>query len=217
MRNHSSTMHKHYLTIALLIITAYLTGCMPSVTKTQGTINICPSGNKQVMSSIPSKETERYVVVSLWASSLKEKYIINKVILTEEKTITIDFPMKAYLVAWTPVFGAQHLAPEPGIVVFHKDYLPSWNVGGTDTDKRICCDKPRSKHNFSIELVGSEQAWLDKKDGYSDKWFLEEFLTERKNLLKKMKKCKELTEREREMVFDKLSQAARILGVEDSG
>ena len=216
-------MHKHYLiTTALLILTVCLNGCMPSFTHTQGTLSIKPSGNKQANSNIPNEGAERYIVVSLWdyptVNEKKGGISINKVILTEEKSITIDFPSKAYMVVWTPVFGTQHLAPEPGILVLNKDYLPSWNVGGTDINHRMCCDKPRSKHNFSIELFGSEQALLDEKGKYEfDKWFFEEFLAEKKSLLKKMKKCKGLTDEEVAMVLDKLSTAARILGVEYSG
>ncbi len=173
------------------------------------------------MPSIPSKEAERYIVVSLWdypmINEKKGDIVINKVVLTEEKSITIDFPFKIYMVVWTPVFGTQHLAPEPGIVVFNKNHLPSWNVGGTDSQIRMCCEKPMSKHNFLIELLGSEQALLDEKGEYAfDKWFLEEFLAEKKNLIRKMEKCEGLTDEEIDMVLEKLSQAARILGVEDS-
>jgi len=45
------------------------------------------------------------------------------------------------------------------------------------------------------------------------KWFLEEFLAEKRKLLKKMKKCKGLTDQDREMVLDKLTVAAKVLGV----
>jgi hypothetical protein len=214
-----STMQKHYLTTALLLLTAYLTGCVPSITKTRGTISILHGSNRELIPNVQDEEAERYIVVSLWDyPTVNEKegdIVINKVLLTEEETATIDFPTKAYWVAWTPVFGSQHLAPEPGIVVFHKDHLPSWNVGGTDHDRGLYCDKPKSHHNFSIELIDSEGAWLEKKNDNSDKWFLEEFLAEKKNLLKKMKKCKGLTEQEREMVLDKLLRAARVLGAEE--
>ena len=212
-------MHiKHLITSSLLTIMVYLSGCMPYFTHTQGTLSIQPSSYKQVNPNIESEETERYIVVSLWdyptVNEKKGDIVINKVILTEEKSITIDFPFKIYMVVWTPALGAQHLAPEPGIVVFNKNYLMSWNVGGTDPNVRICCEKPRSKHNFLIKLLGSEQALLDEKGKYSfDQWFLEEFLAEKKDLIKKMKECKGLTDEEIDMVLEKLSQAARILGV----
>lgn len=202
----------------LLILMVYLNGCMPSLTHTQGTLSIKPSRNKQVNPNVQSEETERYIVVSLWdyptVNEKKGDIVINKVILTEEKSMNIDFPSKIYIVIWTPALGTQHLAPEPGIVVFNKNHLMSWNVGGTGPQVRMCCEKPRSKHNFLIELHDSEQALLDEKGKYKlDKWFLEEFLAEKQNLIKKMKKYKELTGEDIDMVLEKLSQAARILGI----
>jgi len=72
---------------------------MPYFTHTQGTLSIQPSSYKQVNPNIESEETERYIVVSLWdyptVNEKKGDIVINKVILTEEKSITIDFPFKS--------------------------------------------------------------------------------------------------------------------------
>ncbi len=70
---------------------------------------------------------------------------------------------------------------------------------------------------MTMELLPFGQDWVEWGKYAFDKWFLEEFLAEKKNLLKKMKKCKGLTDQEIEMILDKLSQAAKLLGVEYSG
>jgi hypothetical protein len=140
----------------------------------------------------------------------KGKAVINEVILTESKLITVKFPAKIYMVVWTPVLATQHIAPEPGIIVFNKDYSPSWNVGGTQSDKRMCCGPPKSSHEFTITF-SSEEMPIGRRAEYEAKELFEKLLDKKTDLTRKMGKCKGLTEAEKEMVLEKLSQTAEIL------
>ncbi len=198
---------KALLRIALLVfgvLILFTNGCMPAFTRCKGYLKI---QNQQ------SNGDERFVVVSFWdypvINNSKGRIIVNEVIATESKILTIDFPVKTYTVIWTPALGTQHLAPEPGILVFSKNYFPSWNIGGTEDELRICCGPPKSEHEFEIKLLASPEN-LFEENKYFTKAFFEKLLDNKKDLLNKLRKCEGLTDEEEEMVLANLSRIEEI-------
>ena len=200
---------------SILLVLLFLGGCMPAFTSCKGDLEI------RTRDGAPH---ERFVVVSFWdypttnaigGKRKRGEVVINEVLVIDSEVITVDFPTKVYTAIWTPALGTQHIAPQPGVMVFNANYLSSWNIGGTETYGKSCCGPPKTRHEFTIDLVTPEEFLLDRKDDYSSIEFFEEFLDRKKDLVKKMRKCRGLTEEEKVMVLEKLSETARTLGISE--
>jgi len=189
-----------------------LNGCMPFITHCKGDVII--QLHKDPLLSSGKETTHHFIIVSFWdyptVNEKEGEIVINEVIVTEKKHLIINFPYKGYMAIWTPVLGTQHLAPEPGIIVFHENFPPSWNVGGTEPGIRICCEKPETEHEFKMDLFFDD---VMDQDSYSSKTFLEKFLTKREDLILKLNHCKELSSQEKAMVMEKLRRSAKTLGI----
>lgn len=210
--------HRYAIPFAIAA-TLFLGGCMPSFTHSKSTISI--TVNPENLNSSNPANTERYIVVSFWeyptVNQSPGKIVIKDVFVTDKSTFAINFPLTGYWVVWTPVFGTQHLAPEPGIMVFHADYFPAKGIGVTDSKYGICCQKPESKHTFYPKLIESEQDFREKYSKIQNiRIFFLDFIDNTKILRRKLDQCKGITAEEKKMVFEKLTQAANALGISHS-
>jgi hypothetical protein len=191
-------------------------GCAaPAFTHCTGSISIQVDQTKE--RQLAEETGNRFIVVSFWdyptVNETKGELILDKVFATESSHITIEFPLRIYWVVWTPALGTQHLAPRPGIIVFHEDYLACWEIGNTTTG-RICCGRPTTKHEFIItpttEGVASGQ---DAPFPYLTREFLEEFLAKKDDLISRMNSGKKLSTNESSMVLNKLDQITAMHGI----
>lgn len=198
----------------LLLLVTLLNGCfMPSCTHSKGTVSVQFDRQKSI--------SDRFIIVSFWeypmVNDSRGKVVINEVILSDKQEIKIKFPLILYWAVWTPALGTQHLAPEPGIMVFHNNYPLKWNTGGTDTRLRVCCEKPETIHNFEFVLESSEEdRLLQQSKEPLMKMFFEDFLAAKEHLMKKIDKCKSITFEEKEMVLEKLKQIEMALETQHS-
>lgn len=195
--------------LSFLLLIPFLNGCIPSYTHYKGDVSI--QVQPASMQSLDKNSSDRFIIISFWdypsVNGAGGKIVINKVVLSEDNQISIDFPHKGYWVIWTPALGTQHITPEPGVIVFHENYLPSWSVGGTDNHSKFCCAKPMSHRIFQLELIEAEKSLLQTENlSFSGKIFLEKLLAAKKNVIKKMDRCKVLSAGEKAMVLEKLSR-----------
>ena len=201
--------------LSILTLPLFTAGCMfvPAITSSKGDLQIISQSNDI------GHANERFVVVSFWdyptVNNDRGEVVITGVIVTESKFLDMKFPMVGYWMVWTPVFGTQHIAPEPGVMVFRDDCLPAWGFGCFEPEfgVKLCCQAPSSKHDFVIDLTNFEKTLYDEKRVPDYKYFFEEFLDKKKDLIKKMDKCKDITSQEKSMVIDKITKTAAILEV----
>ena len=200
--------------LSLLMLIVSLNGCfLPSFTHSRSVVSIeVDQGN---ISPSDENTSKRFIVISFWeypkVNNSRGKIVINEVILTEKQQISVDFPFKGYWVVWTPALGTQHLAPEPGIMLFYENYPLRWSMG---IPSRICCEKPLSEHGFKFEFNNLEENILLKEiESPSLKLFFEDFLSEKECLIKKVDKCKDITDEEKIMIFEKFEQIESMLNI----
>ena len=210
-------IYKFIKLFCLLLLIIFLNGCfMPSFTHSKGTVLV--QVNQENVQSPNEIMPERFIIVSFWeypmVNNSRGKVVVSEVLLTGKQQIEVNFPHKGYWVVWTPALGTQHLAPEPGIMVFHENYSPRWSLGGTDSRLRVCCEKPEKQHNFQFIFDDSDENMLLKRiDEPSVRIFFEEFLAEKEHLIKKVEKCRGITNEEENMVIEKLRQIEKILNM----
>jgi len=201
--------------LGLLILIIFLNGCfIPSFTHSKSVVSI--QVNQGNVSSSDENMPERFIVISFWeypmVNDSRGKVVINEVILTEKQQINVNFPHKGYWLVWTPALGTQHLAPEPGVMVFYENHPLKWNRGGTDSRYRVCCEKPKTIHDFQFKFDDSqENIFLKRIEDPLMRTFFEDFLEEKEPLIKKIERCKGITGEERNMIFEKLKQIENAL------
>ncbi|MCF7955043.1 MAG: hypothetical protein K9M75_04510 [Phycisphaerae bacterium] len=209
------------MTVFLIICVFLLSGCfIPAVTHCKGDVSIQNSDETLRFGS--NDGSERFVVISFWeypmVNSKPGKVVVNDVFVTNDLSFEVKFPPKGYWVVWMVALGVQHIAPEPGIMVIHKDYPASWDVGGTwEGNIGVCCQKPVTKRDFHINLKDLNESLLFyKKSSVGTKLFLEEFIDEGDDIIKKMEKYKSMTDEERQMVLDKISETMAAFEIKNS-
>lgn len=213
--------HKFIKFFGLLILIVFIDGCfiVPSVTHCKGTLSI--QIRQDEIDTSKQEIPKRFILVSLWeypeVNDSSGKIVINEVILTEDSEIRVNFPFTGYWIGWTPVFGTQHLAPEPVIMAFHDNYPLRWIYGSSGREYYeicYCCAKPETKLHFSLELSNPEEILSpDLKKDFGKKLFFEKFLAEKKTLIKKMERCKGITADDKRIILEKIKQTKTELGI----
>lgn len=86
-------------------------------------LTFTPTTQKNAFAYIP-----RMVVVQYWRNEsineIPSSIELIKAFAVDVGTFPVEFPSKMYTVIWTPALGAQHLHPEPEIMVFASGYWP---------------------------------------------------------------------------------------------
>lgn len=201
--------------LGALTLTTLLNGCFtPSFTYSKSVVSV-QIDHKKIL-SFDKNIHNRYVIVSFWEypifNNSRGKVVIDDVILTNKQRTEVNFHHKGYWTVWTPALGTQHLAPEPGIMIFYENYPLRWSIGGTDLKRKICCEKPETRHNFEFEFVDAEENLLPRQNNnILTRVFIENFLAEKDCLIKKIENSKGITSEEKRIVLKKLDQLKSYL------
>lgn len=198
-----------------LALTILPYGCGPAFTRCRSTVSIhtMDTGTSQPSCNEASR---RFIVISCWVwpnvNNTNGKLTIERVLLTDGNQLTLDFPLRAYWMIWTPALGTQHIAPRPAVAVFHADYPLTWAI--CYSPDGFCCGRPATQCEFAVRLTTTTA--IPGRDGlvaYEAQRFLDEFLAQKKALIRYMDNCKELTEADKTMVMEKLEHAASRYGI----
>ena len=182
-----------------------VSGCMTAVTDCRGQLAVRDGVEGE----------GRFVVVTFWqyptVNLWQGRFVLDDIIVLDERTAAIEYDAKAYLVVWTPAMGTQHLAPDPGVAVFRQGCFPAWNVGGTGINRRYCCEKPSSEQAFVLQMACSEDKFLEGTNReIFDLDVLEKLNANEAKLLKKLNRCKQLTEQEKQLVIDQIENTLAL-------
>lgn len=177
-------------------------GCAPAMTECRSAVAIRTG---QAAEESPHADTgDRFIVVSFWDDPTVNDSVgelaLQDVILTEGRELSIQFPLRTYWVVWTPALGAQHLAPRPGILVFHKDYPACWEIG--DCRGGVCCGKPDHSHAFTIVMSTDGSRFPE----HVAQPFIAKLSGRRDEIIRMMNRHSELTTVDKAMVTEKLDQ-----------
>jgi hypothetical protein len=191
-----------------------LYGCLPAVTYSTATVSI--QTVHESATAADADVDDRFVIVSFWEYPTVDVFpggvSIHNVVLCNGGSLTVSFPPRLYCVAWTPALGTQHFAPKPGVIAFHADGPPRWDIG--QPQGCPCCGKPRTEHAFTLSFSAPQSAPAETDPlCYQGRRLFEELLTAKGELLRELSRHRELRPSDQTMVVAKIEQAAISYGI----
>jgi hypothetical protein len=205
------SMMKKIGILLLIALNIMSVGCTwPGILSADGNLYISKPTGEEI-----NPVTDRTVILTFWrfpgVNNSPPQIVFDEATIMKSVEEKISFSWKFYQIVWTPVFGTQHLSPDPAIVAFSEGNWPliGYDVAPINYKLRPCCQAPH-KHirEFRLKMIPVTNPL--SLDTYTKKDY-ELLIKDSIQLQKFIHGNRNLTSEDKRMIQDSLNNIERIL------
>lgn len=194
-----------------IILVGTCGGCAawPAFTAPGGRLSIAKDTAGQ-QSSVQA--TPRYVVLRYWhnesVNGIGGSIDVIDAFAADSAGVFVQFPLRMYAVVFTPVLGAQHLAPDPRVLVIAENCEPADAYSIRD-DLHWCCGAPEQALDLFAKLqpFGAKTTTTSPRARDRD-WDLRRILVKTNDLNWSLSWGQDIADQDRLMVYRVLERKA---------